>query len=54
MVDTIQTRAKITGHDGLTIYVPRDLKVDSLNPIKPGDKISITVDGKKMIIEKVG
>ncbi|MBC2746232.1 MAG: hypothetical protein HF975_04350 [ANME-2 cluster archaeon] len=53
MVDTIHTRAKKTGHDGLSIYIPKDLKVDSKNPIHSGDDISITVDGQKMVIEKI-
>lgn len=53
MVKTITTTAGKTGHDGLTIYIPKNLSVDSMNPISPGDKIKITVDGKKMLIQKI-
>ena len=53
MVTTIETTAKKSGNDGLMIYIPRDLKVDSQNPIHAGDSISITVDGTKMTVVKI-
>ncbi len=52
MVDTIKTTAKRSGNGGLTIYIPRDLHVDSKNPIQIGNSITISVDGHKMVIEK--
>jgi len=35
------------------IYIPKLLALDSQFPFKPGDKVFIRVDGKRLIIEKV-
>jgi hypothetical protein len=53
MVDQLETEARPRGNGGLEIYVPQRLRVDSKNPIHPGDKIRITVDGEKMTIEPI-
>ena len=53
MVDQIETEARSIGNSGLEIYVPQILRVDSKNPIHPGDKIRISVDGEKMVIEPI-
>lgn len=50
MVDRIQTNAMPHGNGGLRITIPSKLHHDSRNPIKPGDPIEISVDGKRMII----
>jgi len=34
------------------IYVPKLLALDSQFPFKPGDKVLIKIDGKRLIIEK--
>lgn len=51
MVDTIDTHAGTRGNNGLVIYIPQPLRVDSKNPIAAGMGITITVDGDKMVIE---
>ena len=50
MVDTIEARTSKRGNNGLIIYIPQQLRVDSKNPIETDMDVFIEVDGEKMTI----
>ncbi len=35
------------------VYVPASVRDDSQFPFKPGEKVSVTIDNKKLVIEKL-
>lgn len=53
---TKQARTKILrfGSSGMHIYIPADVRKDSLNPFKIGDEVVVSVDGKTLTVEMAG
>ncbi len=41
------------GVRGMHIYIPSDVRKDSLNPLKVGDEVMVSVDGEKLIVMPV-
>lgn len=35
------------------VYVPASVRDDSQFPFKPGEKVSVTIDNTKLVIEKL-
>lgn len=50
MVKELITQAGKHGNGGMRILIPSKLHHDSQNPIKPGDRIKIEVDGERIVI----
>lgn len=50
MVLTTETDLKELG-SGRAIYIPKELWVDSQFPFEKGDRIKISIHGKKLIVE---
>lgn len=40
-------------YDKHFIYVPTELARDSQFPFKPGEKVTVTIDGKRLVVEKL-
>lgn len=34
------------------VYIPASVRDDSQFPFKPGEKVNVSIDGKKLIVEK--
>ncbi|KAB2948460.1 MAG: hypothetical protein MPEBLZ_01785 [Candidatus Methanoperedens nitroreducens] len=48
-----KTKIQKFGATGIHIYIPSDVRKDSQNPLKAGDEVMVSVDGKKMTITPV-
>lgn len=35
------------------VYVPASVRDDSQFPFKPGEKVTVTIDGKRLVVEKL-
>jgi len=35
------------------VYVPASVRDDSQFPFKPGEKVNVTIDGKRLVVEKL-
>lgn len=48
-----KTKVQKFGLRGMHIYIPADVRKDSLNPLTIGDEVMVSVDGEKMMIVPV-
>ncbi|MCE8425818.1 MAG: AbrB/MazE/SpoVT family DNA-binding domain-containing protein [Candidatus Methanoperedens sp.] len=51
----IQAKSKVVkfGHGGIHIYVPADVRKDSQNRIHAGDEVIVSIDGERLIVQKI-
>ena len=40
-------------YDKHFIYVPTEVARDSQFPFKPGEKVNVTIDGRRLVVEKL-
>ena len=50
----LQGRGTIYQHvkGKMYVYIPAGVRDDSQFPFKPGEKVNVTIDGSKLIVEK--
>lgn len=41
------------GVKGMHVYIPSDVRKDSLNPLRVGDEVTVSVDGEKLMVTPV-
>ena len=51
----IQGKSKVVefGGGGIHIYIPADVRKDSQNRIHAGDEVMVSIDGERLIIQKI-
>lgn len=51
----LQGKPKVvqTEGGGVHIYIPADVRKDSQNPIHPGDVVMVTIDGDRLMVQKI-
>ncbi|MCX9085873.1 MAG: hypothetical protein OIN87_13865 [Candidatus Methanoperedens sp.] len=52
---SIQGKTKVSGfgYGGMQIHVPAAVRKDSQNPINMGDMVMVTIDGDRLIVQKI-
>lgn len=48
-----KTKVGKFGVEGMHIYIPADVRKDSQNPISVGDEVMVTIDGDRLIVQKI-
>lgn len=48
-----KTKVQKFGVGGMHIYIPADVRKDSLFPLKLGDEVIVSVDGRKLMVTPV-
>ena len=47
------TKVSRFGNGGMQIHVPAAVRKDSQNPIHMGDVVRVTIDGDRLIVQKI-
>jgi hypothetical protein len=48
-----KTKVGKFGVEGMHIYIPADVRKDSQNPISVGDEVMVSIDGKRLIVQRI-
>lgn len=41
------------GQGGMNIHIPADIRKDSQNPLNVGDKVMVSIEGQRLIVERI-